>query len=234
MAELFGAAMPEIPSLNITGFFSSTWVYVFVIFILGVVLLAGIGLLLFFKTYNKKIVLFENISGQGYQPVLKTRARVIKLGVAGEELLKTLAQGMYVSAYGRKMGKNTYWFAKHQDGFWYNIVLGDLDGKMAMLDVEPVDRDVRMMYVAIDKQSNKNYGESDKMAKIMMYGTVFIFLLILVVGMYGIVGKYNEGKAAELETAKLNQQVLEAINVALDRLASMPYSGGSGLIPVGV
>jgi len=88
------------------------------------ILITTVALLLFFRTYSRKIIVFENVSGQGYQPILRTRARIVKLGVGGEELLKTLAGGKYVSAYGRKMGKKTYWYAKGSDGYWYNILLG--------------------------------------------------------------------------------------------------------------
>ncbi len=66
---------------------------------------------------------------------------------------------MYLSAYGRKMGKNTYWYAKAQDGYLYNFLLGDLDAKRAMLDIEPIDRDVRMFHVALDRLSNDTYGK---------------------------------------------------------------------------
>ena len=109
-----------IPKIDITGFLSSSWIYVFIIVIIGLILIVGVALFIFFLTYKKKIIVFENIAGQGYQPVFRSRARIVKLGVGGEEILKTLFGGYYVSAYGRKMGKNIYWYAKGQDGYWYN------------------------------------------------------------------------------------------------------------------
>ena len=114
MAEVFGQDV-NLPSLNIGGFVSDSLIYVAIVAVIGFLLVVGIAIFLFINTYKRKIILVENISGQGYQPVLRTRARVIKLGVGGEEVMKTLAGGQYLSAYGRKMGKNTYWYCKGSD-----------------------------------------------------------------------------------------------------------------------
>ena len=84
-----GVPTSSIPKIDVTGLFSNTWMWVLLVVIVGMILTIGIVLLLFFMTYKKKVILFENISGQGYQPILKTRARVIKLGIGGEEILKT-------------------------------------------------------------------------------------------------------------------------------------------------
>ena len=100
MGTLEDLGVAGIPKIELTGFLSSTWIYVLIIAVVGFILLLGVGVLLFFMTYKKKVVLFENIAGQGYQPVLKTRARIVKLGIGGEELLKTLAGGHFISAYG--------------------------------------------------------------------------------------------------------------------------------------
>ena len=226
-----------IPKIDITSFMSDTWVYILVIVIGGIILLGSLGLFLFFKTYNKKIVLFENISGQGYQPLLKVRARTINLRISGEEVLKTLS-GKFVSAYGKKMGKNTYWYAKGQDGYWYNIVLGDLDSKRAMLDIVPIDRDVRMFHVALDRLSQQTYGKNSFMEK---YGTMvisFFFLVILVLGMWFIVGKIGDAVAPlgtattqALEIQKANAEITNKLVTVLENMGL--NDGGSGIVPAG-
>ena len=225
----------SIPSIDITGFFSSTWIYIAVIVFVGVIIIASVLTLLFFITYKKKIVIFENISGQGYQPVLKTRARVLKLGVGGEEILKTLIGGIFISAYGRKMGKNTYWYAKGQDGYLYNIVLGDLDAKQAMLDVEPIDRDVRMFHVALDRLSHQTYGKTNFLEKYGIHIMLFIFLITLVLGMWFIVGKIGEAVAPLSQSAELSMQIQESNAILISKLESvvnnLGRAGGSGLLP---
>jgi len=225
----------NIPAINITGFFSSTWIYIAIIIFVGIILIAAVFSLLFFLTYKKKIIIFENISGQGYQPVLKTRARVLKLGVGGEEILKTLIGGIFISAYGRKMGKNTYWYAKGQDGYLYNIVLGDLDAKQALLDIEPIDRDVRMFHVALDRLSHQTYGKQNFLEKYGIHIMLFIFLITLVLGMWFIVGKIGEAVAPLSQSAELSLKIQESNSILISKLESVVNNlgrgGGSGLIP---
>ena len=228
-----------IPKINLTGIFSSTWIYVVIIIIVGLVLITGAGLLFFFLTYKKKIILFENIAGQGYQPVFRSRARTIKLGIGGEEILKTLFGKYYVSAYGRKMGRNIYWYAKGQDGYWYNIVLGDLDTKQAMLDIEPIDRDVRMFHVALDRISHSTYGKQSFFEKYGIHMMLFVFLIVLILGIWFIVGKIGDavaplGEASDtaLKVQEMNVQItnrLESIARALG--VQVQEVSPSGLAP---
>ena len=233
----------EIPKIDITGFLSTTWIYVAVIVFIGILMIVGISIFLFFLTYKKKIILFENISGQGYQPILKTRARTVKLGVGGEEILKTLVGGTFVSAYGRKMGKNTFWYAKAQDGYWYNIVLGDLDSKQAMLDIEPIDRDVRMFHVALDRLSHQTYGKTSFMEKYGVHMMLFLFLVVLIFGMWFIVGKIGDATLPLAQASDNAIKIQEANDATISKLDSLIRAlgyfpteietGGTGLAPAG-
>jgi len=232
-----------IPKIDITGFLSSSWIYIAVIVFFGLIFIVGLALFLFFMTYKKKIILFENIAGQGYQPVFRSRARILKLGVGGEEILKTLFGGYFVSAYGRKMGKNVYWYAKGQDGYWYNIVVGDLDTKQAMLDIDPIDRDVRMFHVALDRLSHSTYGKQSFLEKHGAQLIMFLFLIVLVLGMWFIVGKIGEA-VAPLATASDTALKVQEMNVKItNQLDNIARSLGvkvqevspetSGLAPAG-
>jgi len=232
MVDILGANVP-VPTINITGWFSSSWIYVLIVAVIGFILITVITLLLFFRTYNRRVVVFENISGQGYQPVLRTRARIVKLGVGGEELLKTLSGGYYVSAYGRKMGRNIYWYAKGPDGYWYNVVLGDLDTKLGILDIEPIDRDVRMFHVALDRLSHLTWGKKSFMEKYGIHMMLFAFLIVLMLGMWFIVGKVGEATSALAATADTNKVVAEKLAAILQGSSNIQTTGGSGLIPAG-
>jgi len=217
------------PEISFGGIVSNSWIYVAIVAFIGIILIIGISVLLFFMAYNKKVIVFENISGAGYQPVLRTRAKIVKLGSGGEEILKTLSGGHYVSAYGRKMGKNTYWYAKGQDGYWYNILLGDLDTKLTMLDIEPIDRDVRMFHVALDKLSHQTYGKNSFMEKFGIHVMLFAFLIIMLIGFYIIAGQINEGLIASNAAASVNLQTVQAADAALTKVDVV--NRGSGLAP---
>jgi len=181
------------PKIELVGIFSSTWTYIIILVVVGFLLLVALVVTLFFMTYKKKVVLFENISGQGYVPVIKTRARVLNIKRGGtDQVLKTLVGGLYLNAYGKKMGKNTFWFAKGEDGFFYNFVLGDLDTKKAMLDIEPINRDIRGFQTFVDMSTMETYGKSSVAAQVIMYTTVFLFLALLVGGMWILIGKMGE------------------------------------------
>lgn len=180
------------------------------------------------KTYNRKIVVFENIAGQGYQVVYKDKARLVNIGDGGEELLWLKKKKVYRTAYGRKMGKNEYWFAIGQDGYWYNFLLGDLDAKMGMLDIEPIDRDMRYMHVAIRKNITERYRKIGIMEK---YGTIIfsgLFIIIMTFALWLLIDQIGElinQASGVVEGAK---KVMDPTLKALSYADSV-CSGGSGI-----
>lgn len=188
MVEVAGTNIP-IPSFGIG---SGMITIIIAIFIVAVSCVIFWWVWNTFRVYNKKIIVFENIAGQGFQPVFKDRARFVKVGDGGEELMLLLKKKVFRTAYGKKMGKNTYWFAIGQDGYWYNIVLGDLDAKMGMLDIEPVDRDLRGFHVASRRNTQQRYRKVKFMEK---YGSVMIngmFLIIMLIGVWFLADKMGE------------------------------------------
>ena len=184
-------------------------------------MVVGIAIFLFMSTYNRKIELYENVSGRGYFRTKTALARRVKLGRAGEEVLKTMSGDIF-SAYGRKTGKNTYAFARGQDGYWYNILHGDLDAKFGVLDIEPVDKDVRMFHLGIEKVAQQDYAQKKGfMEKYGIHMIMFFFLLMFLIGFYVIAGKINEGLVASNspEVAKVNKetaQLLKSLLIQLD------------------
>lgn len=234
MADLLGV---QLPTIQVTGFLSSTWFYVLIVFIIGAILVTTLILVLHYRTWNKKIEFFDNVGGRGYQRIATKRARSIKLGKSGSEVLKAKGYAHFLPAYGRKMGRNTYWFAKGLDGYYYNVVLGDLDGKMNMLDVEPIDRDVRMFHVAMDRITQNLYGDQKGfLEKYAPYMFLFMFFLLMVGSMWLIVGRVGEAIQQDVKTAETNERVanlLAEILKGADNIATRQDSGGSvsGLVP---
>jgi len=132
------------------------------------------------------------------------------------------------------MGKNTFWYAKGSDGYWYNILLGDLDAKFGILDIEPVDRDVRMFHLGVDKIAERDYAQKKSfMEKYGVQMMVFVFLIIFLVGLFAIAGKISEGLKAmsNPETAKMNQETAQLLNSLLTKMDSIQRGGESGLVP---
>jgi len=229
MANILGFDVPfDMPTFGIGTGTLTLMVSIFLIILAGVII---VWVLYQMKIYNKKIFVFENISGQGFQLAFKDRARLIKLGVGGEELLFLRKKKVYRTAYGRKMGKNAYWFAIGQDGYWYNVVLGDIDAKMGMLDIEPIDRDMRYMHVAIRKNIQDRYRKQKFMEK---YGTILLsgfFILVMVIAIWFLLDKIADiasNSADAVEAAKTVQEATRQILSSLDNIC-----GGSGIRPAG-
>ena len=207
-----------------------TLTIIFAVIIVFIAVAIGVWLYLQNKTYNKRIVLFENVAGQGYQVTFKDRARLVKIGDGGEEILYLRKKKVYRTAYGKKMGKNTYWFAVGQDGYWYNILLGDLDAKMGMLDIEPIDRDMRYMHVAIRKNITERYKKIGFMEK---YGTIMIngiFLIIMIIALWLLIDQIGELVGQATNAVNAAKEVIAPVTEALSR-ADTICAGGSGISP---
>jgi hypothetical protein len=230
MAEIInGLVSIPTPQINITGLLSSSWIY---IFILGFLFLAGfitIGIIMFTRTYNKKVIIFQNISGLGFQPVVRAKARTVSLGTGGYEVLKLLG-GDYVSAYGRPMGHNSYWFAKLEDGLLYNFVMTDLDAKKAVMDVKPINLDVRGWYVVKDRMAKETYQKQKFLEKYGATIIMFFFLLAFIIGMWVIVGKIGTATKALAEN---DQARIDASNRIADAitLLNQKLPVESGIVP---
>jgi len=223
-----GFSLPTISSQGI-GF----WLLMIALFVLFTVIISVVVWMWYMnKIYNKKIIIFENIAGKGYQNTGSDKARVVKVGDQGEEILFLRKRKVYRSSYGRKMGTNTFWFAIGQDGYWYNILLGDLDAKMGMLDIEPIDRDMRYMHVAIRKNIQERYRKQSVMEK---YGPIIIsglFLIIMLVGIWinlSKIGDVAHEQTVSIDAYKELAEQFKTIAANMDKFCA----GGSGISPVG-
>ena len=233
MVDIMGTNIPiEAPKFSLA---MNTWTIVLIFIILFVLVMGGVGIwaIMHFKTFSKKIVVFENISGRGYQPVFKDRARPVKIGNSGEELLFLKKKKVYRSAYGKKMGKNTYWFAVGQDGYWYNFVLGDVDAKLGMLDIEPTNTSARFEYTAMAQNIERNYTKKPSvMDKYGAYVISGLFLIIMLIGIFILLGRIGEiasNNAAAVESSRLAMETAKSVISSLDNICSR----GGGMIPAG-
>jgi len=230
MGQVLGISTGDISLPSLTSSFGGTITYILIAVLVFISIAIGIWIFMTNKKFKYKIILFENIGGQGYKVAYKDRARLIKIGDGGEEILYLRKLKSYRAAYGRKMNKNEYWFAVGQDGYWYNFLLGDLDAKMNMLDIEPIDRDMRYMHVAIRKNIQERYRKETFMQK---YGTIMIngiFLIIMIIALWLLIDQIG---VLISETATLMQAAEDATAPLVRALsqADTICAGGSGILP---
>jgi hypothetical protein len=205
-------------------------IWILVIAVIAIAVGLGLYMYVMHKKFNKKIVLFENIAGKGWEVTMKDKGRVVKVGDGGEEILFLRRSKVYRTAYARKMGKNEYWFAVGQDGYWYNFLLGDLDAKMGLLDIEPVDRDMRYMHVAIRKNITERYRKVGFMEK---YGTLMIngiFIIVMVIALWLLIDQIGELVTQAATAAEAGAKTLDIVTQALSKVDAI-CSGGSGISP---
>lgn len=203
-------------------------------FLSFLVLVAGvIGFLAWYyiqgKLFNKNIVVFENISGQGWQVTYKDKAKHLRLSKDGTEVLFLKKKKIPVTAYGRKMGANTYWFAIGQDGGWYNFVLGDLDAKMGILDIEPIDRDIKYISVALRRNAKEDYGQQQSfMDKYGSWVLGSITLIIMFAGLSFLIAQMGDVAKILSQAAVASGELNQPITEALARVDSI-CAGGPGI-----
>lgn len=230
MAEILGATMPSLPNFSMSGI-GNIITYIFLL-----IIIAGFCGLLLYLVYQKKmyrytIEIFENVSGIGYVRSFIDKARPVKLGDGGQMVLLLKRKKQYVSAYGKKMSKNAIWFAIGQDGLWYNFVLGDMDTKTGVIDVEPVDADVRMLYEGIRKNTEKEFSKPDNFSKYapMIFG--FLLVVAILVGGWFLIKQVGQIMASSDASIQASERVMRAAESVLSKI-DVIQNGGSGIITV--
>ena len=221
--------------LDLGGFAASTIGYWLLLILVIIVLFAIAGGVLWWyfqrRLYRFQIVYFENIAGMGWRIGGRDTAKYLRLSKDGTEVFWLRKKKIPLTAYGKKMGLNQYWFAIGQDGGWYNIALGDLDAKMGTLDIELIDRDIKYASVAMRRNAAENYGPKttwmDKYGSWLLGG---VTMLIIFVGLYFMLNQIGNISTQLAAASGEFARVAEPITRALGHVDSI-CSGGSGLIP---
>lgn len=160
--------MPDINSINqgivnsVTGIKASAiltfigWV-VFALIIIGV---SGWAAYYYYnrKTYNKTIIIHELINGT-YQETGRDRARSVKLGSGGFEVLHLQKRKIYRIGYGSRMGRNVYNFYIMPDGYWYNGILSGKINSAGGVEIISTNPNARAQYTALEKYVDGLYSE---------------------------------------------------------------------------
>lgn len=184
------------------------------------------------KRWPFKVVILENVSGQGFTVTGRDRARQIAFGDGGEEIFLLKKLKKYRVGYGKRIGNKQIAWAIGQDGYWYNFTFENIDKKLLEMGVSPVDRDMRFANASLRKGIENRYNDKSWMDK---YGTVLYFgLFVIVVLAFGGVmwfafDKQAEIAGASLEAIKASKEVMEAASRTLTAVDNI-QGGGSGII----
>jgi len=113
-----------------------------------------------------------------------------------------------------------------------------------MLDIEPIDRDVRMFHVALDRLSHATYDKTSWMQKHSGELLIFFVAVIMILGLWFIVGKIGTAVAPLAQAGENAVKIQEANDATLQKLDGLIRAlghtpaevvpqgdGGSGLVP---
>jgi|TARA_R100000093_G_scaffold70584_3_gene44078 hypothetical protein len=179
--------------------------------------------------FNRKILIFENIAGQGFVLTGKDRAMLTKVGDDGMQVLYLRKRKVYKSAEGKKMGKNTYWFAINSDGYWRNFTLSNLDDELKKMNVNLTTTEMRAFHTGIRRGLKERY---DKASFWQKYGGLVAYVgLIAITGImtWLLFDKYIDISNSISGAMKTAQEVMETSKQILGTLDNVGTSGG--LIP---
>ena len=173
---------------SITNFFTSSKIINGITyFILGIIVIAAVGIYAWVrlekKKYNKKITANFIINGY-FQPTYKDVAKSVKIGRGGFEVLYLKKLKTWKLAHGARTGVNEYTFYVLPDGYWYPgqiaadvYYINQMKGLLPVITTNPT---MRSQYTSLEKQIDTLHGQKqgfwDKYGNWIMTGT-FIALI---------------------------------------------------------
>lgn len=207
--------MPEISELNpFSNFnigFGGGLASMLILFFIGVLVVAGIGVLIFVWQNNKKywisIPLYRKV-GNIPTRVAVFKARVFPIGKAGDTLWFVKKAKKYIPPATIQSAPNEFWHWEREDGEWINFSLGDLDKDQKEAGVKYINQDMRSQRVATSnlleqRLMQKNFWE--KWGVVIGY---VIFFLIITVAV--VINLYMMGKVVQ-QLSPLVEMVTEAL-----------------------
>lgn len=210
-----------------------TWELVLIAFLFFLFFLCGaivLFVILSRMKWNFKVIVLEDVSGSGYVPAMRDRARLISFGDGGEEIFYLKKRKKYRVAYGKRIGKNYIAWAVGKDGYWYNITFENLNKKLMELGISPVALDMRFATASLRKGIENRYNEKtffEKWGVPIAIGMLILAGLIQAGGMWFVMDKLGEIAHASASASETSERVMILVKDVLSSIDNI--QGGSGL-----
>jgi hypothetical protein len=212
------------------------WIILGALFFIG---FASAGTWAFIKIrnlrWNFNYVVWETVNGADKQePTKRGKCRLISIGDSGEEIFYLQKLKRFKIAYGKRVGKNTIYWAVGDDGLWYNTEVGNFNNNFRSLGLMPVDRDIRYASTSARKLLDKKYNKIEKTMQTFMIIT--FVLLIIGIGIsatatYFAFSKQSQISKTNNEGLKIQQENAKLFNEAINKL-DIVKNGGTGYVTV--
>lgn len=197
----------------------------FLIFAVVMIIIAFVGWwIINYFTYNRKVIIFEKV-GQIFEPTGRDRAKEFNIGIGGEKVLFLKKRKVWRVAE-KQASRSTYWFAILDDGYWYNVTLGDLNKGLGEFETTGVDPKMHKLMRYQNAGLRKNLAErhlKKKWWEHPLVGWIGAVVFVLVTGIIFImIGKYYFQALPQAQ--ELQNQILERLYNLLQQLESMGCS----------
>lgn len=215
--------LPDFKAINL----GTIIVIFFGVIILLVVLGIGLYFMIRWLKFNKTIVILEDVSGSdNLEPVGRDKAMVVKVGKGGSELLYLRKRKVYRGSYGKRMGKNMYYFAIGKDGYWYNITLGDLDPALQKVGVKTTSVNMRYQNESLQELIKERF---DKPTFWGQYGQIILnlaFFMVVAVMFWLYFSAFKETAPALTQSAEALKEASDTLRQVVGGLDGLRASGG--------
>jgi hypothetical protein len=189
------------------------------------------------KLYNKNITAFE-IVGMNYIPVLRDKAKVIKIGTGGFEILYLKKMKTWKVAYGGRVGKADYYFFIGPDGYWMNSMLSanvmQIDKGGGLIPVVTTNPNMRAQYTSLEKQIDTLHA--DKKSWMEKYGgwvAAIGFVLVAGVMLWLCYKEFVTAMSGLQEIIGKEAEILDKVNMMLANSGGAPATTvNTGLVPI--
>jgi hypothetical protein len=221
----------KIPDIGVGfGDVLNVFAWLMIIFVCG----SAAGIITFIlmrnKKFNKKIVVFEKVSGR-FEPAYSVRAMITRLGESGDNVLFCAKIKKYLPTPTIQTGRNVYWFFVREDGEWINAGIEDFDKKSGEMNVYFLDKEMRYQRAALQKNLKERYA---KLTFLEKYGGLMVWTvlcLVLMVGFVLLADKLVSVTGAVENLIKTATAVMEKSDAVISKLDNV--CGGSGIKTAG-
>jgi len=95
-----------------------------------------------------------------------------------------------------------------------------------MLDIEPIDRDMRYMHVAIRKNIQDRYRKEDNFSKYAPLVLSFVFLIIMIIATWILISKIGDLMMIAQQNIEASKPVADKLTEAISHLSNLCGSSG--------
>ena len=184
------------------------------------------------KQFNRFTTDFELI-GDTYEPIpeRRDRAKLVRLGKGGFQLLFLRKQKVYRIAFGGRIGRKAHYFFIGQDGYPYNCILGNeitTEGRIPIKTTNPL---MRAQYTALEKMVDDL--SKTKTAFWDKYGNwVLSIAFVLIIGVIAWL-IYREMNSFWGSASSIMNQLSEMIKEVRLMRDAVPINPNSGITQAG-